>query len=213
MTVHDLAGRLPGIEELRAHCRALATLDAILCPEWESRLYSFDSRWSPGEEVASMRDGSGNDWFIAFGRGGAFMRGFDHESAMAGRLRPGVADAVPAVFTGFVHEPAFGFHDGGLRATFCLWRETADDRWRAGAVDFPPGADPDGSGHLCELLVDRTPEAYRRYAEDYFEVDADLSAIRRVYAHEPLTAGLVRALNPELTVADLEADVAEIGYR
>ncbi len=34
-------------------------LDAIMSPDWELRYFSFDSRWSPTEEMVSMRNGSG----------------------------------------------------------------------------------------------------------------------------------------------------------
>jgi hypothetical protein len=58
-------------------------LDAILEPEWEYRYYSFNSRWSPGEMMASMRDGSGDGYFILFDKHGAAIKGFAHESIMS----------------------------------------------------------------------------------------------------------------------------------
>jgi hypothetical protein len=33
MTVLDLARRLPGIAEMREHCQALATLEAVISPD------------------------------------------------------------------------------------------------------------------------------------------------------------------------------------
>ncbi|MFJ9743779.1 hypothetical protein ACIRS4_37680, partial [Streptomyces sp. NPDC101166] len=95
--------RLPEIQVLRDRCRAMAMLDAILSPEWESRYYSFDSTWGEGEEVASMRNGSGDDWFIVFSGAGVYGRGFDHEAPNA----PDVLQAVPSVFEIYVTEPAF----------------------------------------------------------------------------------------------------------
>jgi hypothetical protein len=50
---------LPDISTLRRLTRSLAMLDAIMSPEWESRYYSFDSHWGPGELMASMRNGQG----------------------------------------------------------------------------------------------------------------------------------------------------------
>lgn len=44
-----------------------------------------DSRRSPGEQMASMRNGSGDAYSIVFSPAGAFIRGFDHESAMSPR--------------------------------------------------------------------------------------------------------------------------------
>lgn len=54
---------LPSIAELRRIAQSLAVLDAILCPDWEYRYYSFNSRWGFGDEMASMRNGSGDEWF------------------------------------------------------------------------------------------------------------------------------------------------------
>jgi hypothetical protein len=35
-------------------------LDAIVCPEWEHRYYSFNANWAADEVMGSMRDGSGD---------------------------------------------------------------------------------------------------------------------------------------------------------
>ncbi len=51
---------LSTIERLRKLSQALATLDAILCPEWQYRYYSFNAQWDVGEMMASMRNGSGD---------------------------------------------------------------------------------------------------------------------------------------------------------
>nr|WP_327070852.1 MULTISPECIES: hypothetical protein [unclassified Kitasatospora] len=83
MTVDDVARLLPEPDALRDHCRALAVLDAILSPDWEARHYSFDSRWSPTEQLASMRNGSGDEYSIVFAPAGVYIRGFDHESPMS----------------------------------------------------------------------------------------------------------------------------------
>jgi hypothetical protein len=80
-------------------------------------------------------------------------------------------------------------------------------------IDFPAGhADPDGTAGLFEFLVDRSPEAFLRFAEDYYEVAVNLEAVRHVYALRPLDQKLVSSLNAEITLADLAEDISEIGY-
>ncbi|MFE1875580.1 hypothetical protein ACFW9N_32710 [Streptomyces sp. NPDC059496] len=82
-----------------------------------------------------------------------------------------------------------------------------------GVIDFPTGSfNPDWATGLFELLVDRSPEASRRFAEDYYEVPVDLEAVRDVYALRPLSQELVSSLNAEVTLADLAEDLVEIGY-
>lgn len=97
--------------------------------------------------------------------------------------------------------------------TACLWRERTDDQWRHGTIDFPSNhADPDGATGLFHLLVDRSPEAFQRFAEDYYEVSVDLEAVSDLYALRPLNQELVSSLNAEVTLADLAQDISEIGY-
>ncbi len=217
MTVHDIARRLPGIPALRDHCRALAMAEAVVNPEEAYRRHRFAAHWSDTEELASMDTGSGDDYSIVFSAAGAYIRGFDHESPMSpyvdDRPWPGVLDEVPEVFRPYVTEPAFSEVEGLPCVTACLWRESADDAWRAGTIRFPEDADdPDGSGYLFELLVDRSPEAFRGFAEDYYERPVDAAAVRHVLALRPLTDEVVAALNPEVSLADLADDIARIGY-
>lgn len=216
MTAHDVARALPEISVLRDRCRVLATLDAVMSPEWDGRYFSFDSRWAPGEDMASMRNGSGDEWSIVFSSAGGFVRGFDHESDMSpyandGKLWSGLVDRVPAVFTAHLTEPAFC--DGAtLLATVCMWRQVEDDGWHAGEMIFPPGDDPDGANWLLEILVHYSPEAYERFAEDYYEAYVDSSAVCAVFALEPMTQDLVQRLNPDTDMETLADDLAQIGY-
>jgi hypothetical protein len=82
-------------------------LDAILSPEWEYRYYSFDAHWGPGEEMASMRNGEGDDWFLLLDSAGAALKGYAHESADDGGLAARIQQQVPAAFSAFLREPAF----------------------------------------------------------------------------------------------------------
>jgi hypothetical protein len=182
VTLHHVARLLPDVRTLRDLCRSMAVLEAILSPDWESRYYSFTADWSPQEEMASMSNGSGDEYSIVFSAAGAYVRGFDHESAMSPYVNdgtwPGVLDAVPEVFRHCVEEPAFCDEDGMPVVTACLWRETSDDRWQAGEIDYPDGnSDPDGAAALFQLLIDPSPEAFQRFAQDYYEVPVHLEAV------------------------------------
>lgn len=207
--------RLPDVEGLRRLSQSLALLDAILCPEWEDRYYSFNSRWDPaaGEAMASMRNGEGDGYFILFTAAGAIAKGFAHEAPMAPsqqdppRVWLDVLDAVPAAFSAFLAEPAFSLEE----TTFCIWRRRGDPSWQHGEITFPPGEDPDGSAALLRPL-DGAPETYRAWAEGYYERPVDPTAVGRIYTHEPLTQELVVALSPDRALDDLAEDLEEIGY-
>ncbi|MFE4513030.1 hypothetical protein ACFRMQ_02375 [Kitasatospora sp. NPDC056783] len=206
--MNALLSALPPISDLRDRCRALATLDAILCPDdWDSRYHSFDSGWGEGEELASMRNGQGDDWFVVFSPVGAYGRGFDHEAPNA----PELLGSVPEEFRRFAEEPAFGDEDGPT-VTRCFWRAPGDDGWRGVAAER-------GGEHLFAMLdfamlPDGPAEAYRAWAQDYFEPEheLDLGAVEHVLALHPLTPAVVAALNPDTGLDELAEDLAEIGY-
>jgi hypothetical protein len=206
--------QLPDIAGLIKLTKSLAMLDAIMMPEWQYRYYSFNSVWDTGEQMASMRDGSGDEWFCLFSSAGAALKGFDHESEMSPwanddhTVWKGVLDQVPVVFTRFLNEPAFSMQD----TTFCIWRTNQDSDWRVGKIEFPDAADdPDGSEGLLSIL-DGNPETYRQWAEEYYEKPVSLSAVQRLYQHESLTTQLVKELNPEIEFDAILADAAQIGY-
>lgn len=204
-TVHETAALLPDPARLRAHLRALAVLDATIGDDPRFCRYTFDATWAPGKEVALMENGSGDDFSVVFTPAGVLIRGFDHESEMSPygtddeQVWPGVIDEVPAALRPLLDEPAF--HDeciGAPRVTACLWRETHDTVWRAGStITFPAGSkDPDGSGFLFWILVNRSPETVRAHFEDYYERPVPLDAVRHVLAGHPLTPAITTALNP-----------------
>src|SRR5262245_49362203 len=155
ISTRDLSGLLD-IDALKRLLQSMAMLDAILSPEWEYRYYSFNSKWAKGEQIGSMRDGCGDDFFALFNKHGCFLKGFVHTARMSphwGRKRkgvwPGVLDSVPKEFEGGLNEPAFSMED----TTFCIWRQYGDDRWRRGEIKFPRGwKDPDGSVALLSPL-------------------------------------------------------------
>ena len=201
---------LPAPAELEKLSVSLATLDAILCREWQHRYYSFNKDWdkATGSRMGAMRNGCGDDYFILFTGAGVAIKGYAHEYPMANPGHPpaGILDGFPAVIENFLSEPAFTMED----TTFCLWHQ-ADGEWSGGPVGFPEGDDPDGSEFLLQLLT-AAPKDYQEYARDYFKVEIPLDAIERIYRHEPLTCELVGDLNSETTLAELADDLEEIGY-
>jgi hypothetical protein len=214
ISTRDLS-TMPDIPSLERLTQSLAMLDAIISPEWEYRYFSFNANWDPslGERMASMRNGSGNEYFLLFASAGAILKGFDHESPMSpwidaqNAVWPGVLDQVPEGFAAFLTEPAFNLKD----TTFCIWRTGSDSVWRCGSISFPEGSDPDGSEGLL-WAFDGNPATYAEFAREYYEMNPADGAIEKIYSHQPLTAELVAALNPDKDVAESLRDAEEIGY-
>jgi hypothetical protein len=204
---------LPDIDDLRKLSKSLAMLDAIISPEWESRYYSFNSKWSQGEEMASMRNGSGDEYFLLFNTSGAILKGFAHESPMTpykqtpSKLWEGIFDSVPKEFASFLTEPAFDIES----TTFCIWRTYEDKAWQCGEIKFPESDDPDGSEGLL-FILDGNPETYKAWAEEYYEEKISAVAVRDIYAHRPMTYELIAGLNANLSLSELVDDIEEIGW-
>ena len=214
ISTRDLS-QLPDVDGLRRTLQSMAMLDAILCPEWQYRYYSFNAAWTAGEQMGSMRNGSGDDFFAHFSTAGCWLNGFAHEYPLSlyrddgtKRVWPGILDTVPDEFASSLREPAFDVEN----VTFCIWRRHTDRVWQVGPVPFPPDHPaPDGSEYLLSPL-DGRPETYRAWASDYYDREVESTAVRHVYHYQPLTAEVVGRLNCDLTLADLANDIAEIGY-
>lgn len=212
----SVAKMLPDISNTIRISKAIAMLDAIVCEEWDCRYYSFDSKWSKGESMASMRDGCGDEYKIWFSSIGAAIKGFAHESRLSpygneGGTHPGVLEQLPSDFdNGFLNEAAFATKTD---TTFCLWRKSNDSQWHSGNVEYPPnsGTDPDGSETLLRIL-DGKPATYVQYALDYFELELDESDVKHVYELKPLTPVLLTRLHATRTLKALAEDAKEIDY-
>lgn len=204
---------LPSINDLRRISKSIAVLDCIIEPDWEFRYYSFNSKWDSAEEMASMRDGSGDSYLILFTSAGAFIKGFAHESpigrsaVLTGKTWLGIYDDVPDEFKQALLEPAFLIDE----VSFCVWRRVTDISWSMGNIQFPRENDPDGSKHLLSIF-DGEPETYKEWADGYYEKGLDLRSIRKIYQHSPLTNNLIKKLNNKIGLTDILDDIEEIGY-
>lgn len=204
-----MALQLPPPHELERRCVALAALDALLSPEWDYRYYSFNRQWDvgAGTRMASMRNGSGDEYFILFfPDGSAAIKGFAHESsALRGQLAiAGVLDGIPDRFAAFTGEAAFNLE----ATTFCAWN--AGDGWQQSASVRPEDAAVDGSDELLAHLVGG-PQDYVDFVDEYFEKAVPVEVVARWFAHEPLTDALASALHADVDLSEVE-DLDEIGY-
>jgi len=204
---------LPGIDEVKRISQSIAMLDAIMTDDWEYRYYSFDANWGEGEMLASMRNGSGDSYYILFNAHGAIIKGYGHESEMAGHtidsgeVWPGVLDGVPEEFEAVLTDPAFVAEE----TSFCIWRKYSDSEWQTGKIDFPDQEDPDGSADLL-FILDGSPDTYQQWATGYYETTVPLDEVKAIYEHKPLTQQLVSRLNSERRIDDLSSDLDEIRY-
>ena len=200
---------LPDANVFRELLRSMAMLDAIICPEWEYRYYSFNSQWANGEEMGSMRNGQGDDFFALFNAQGCFLKGFVHDSpsALVEVDSSTFYSGIPAEFESCVTEPAFSTEV----VTFSIWRTYSEKKWNCNAVELTTGEDVDGSEYLLSPF-DGNPDTYREWAEEYYERDVSLHGVTAVFEQQSLTEEIISLLNADLRISDLAEDIREINY-
>lgn len=194
-TISDIR-QLPPIKQLIHICRSLALLDAILMTDWEYRYFSFNCLWSEeGEMMASLRDGSGGEYFILISGKGVVGKVFDPSIVSDS---PSTLELLPDCFGSFVNEPAFSLEN----VSFCFWREIQDDSWSVSPnelKDLP----------LLKFLVEGSGY-YHEWAQEYYEQEFDREALDAMFTSLEINADLLQKLNPEVELEDLEDDLEEI---
>ena len=189
-------------DQLKATCKSIATLDAIIMQDWELRYYSYNAKWSSRHEMASMRNGSGEHYYILFTPNGCVGKGFCKEIAIT---KETAYDDLPKIFEQpFLMEPAFMTSD----VSITFWRLNNDTEWTV----RPRGAFDQSCANLLFGIAAGGPETYRKWAENYYECDIPISPVQAIFDHIPLNAKLLSELNPNADQAKLAADIEEIGY-
>lgn len=185
------------IDEITKKLKSIALLEAIVCPEWEYRYYSYNSRWGDGEEMASMRNGSGDEWFLWLKDGLAAIKVLCHEFGALKGIET-IKNQFPSGYKEFISEPAFSINESSS-----LWY-LSNDKW----VKFD--VDEEKANKLLSVF-NWGPSEYKEWAEDYYEEEFSLEAIENIMSGN-LTDSDIHSLNSELTLKDVEDEIAQIGY-
>lgn len=189
---------LPEPARLRDLTRSLALLDEILCDEAEFRYYSFDPAWRGTSQFASMRDGSGDQWFVWFADAGVVLLGLAHEAP-----RIEAVENFPDELRYALEEPAFD----PKHISFVIWRRATDDRY----FTFEQLNEHDGSADVLEILDD-SPQTYVAWASEYYDCKVDEAAVARIYAQQPLDAETVRLLRRDVDFEVIAERAKTLGY-
>jgi hypothetical protein len=201
--------RLPVASRFRELCLANAALDALLMPEWEYRYFSFNRDWDAGEQMASLRDGSGGHHFVLFCESGTFVKGFDPVSPLSTPFLGKRADwrtaDVPKGLRAALAEPAFDME----ALTYCFWSTAPSAPWCTGLppsdslLDIP-------LGHLA-ILVDE-PAVYADWASEYYERSISADTVRLFHQLVPMDAQTLSRLMDVSRVEEFTDELIEIGY-
>lgn len=180
----------------------IALLEAILSPEWEYRYFSFNAHWAPNQMMASMRDGSGSEWFALID---------DYGIAIAARI-PCPADTTVFQnlpehwqYENFLHEPAFT--NVMKHGSFCAYKADSEPEWTIHVA-------PENISAFAELFfaVNGDVDAYCDFVVDYYEQDdLDRESVRNIINSPALSEADILAFAPDVDLDALQQDLHEIG--
>src|SRR5689334_21732066 len=163
--------------------------------------------------MASMRNGSGDEWWCVFHADGwAALKGLAHESEAWARGGESLSAALQAVLPrdlgDFASEPAFRWEE----TSFAYFHLPARPGW-VRANDRTAYAALEAGDEWLLRHLSGGPEDYAAFAEDYYERTVPLESVIAVFGHAPMTEHLVASLNPSITLSDIAPELyAEIGY-
>jgi hypothetical protein len=177
---------------MRRRLRTFAMLDTIVAPS--ARSFEWHPRWNKHEQVGAFRDGEGNYFFAWFGRRGALVRGFDHESRMSPfrkdppEIWPGMFDGVPKSLASGMSDPTFAVAE----TTFCFWSAGRRGHWTSAPTQAEQaGDDADGAASLLGCFG----RDVRTWASVYYGIALDARALARLLWGETLDWETLETLN------------------
>lgn len=189
---------LPLANDLERICKGIALLDAMVCEDWESRYYSFNQDWdtSRHERLASMRNGSGDEWFLVFSPKEAFLKCFWHEYQKEDEQK--IFEGLPDALVHLVAEEAFspGY------VTFGGWSDGQTWVLRGNAKPL--------KDELAILSGDA--KSYQTYVSEVLDVELDLEVIEHVLSGKPVNKRFIERSGVERSFEELQDDLNEIGY-
>ncbi|MDT9591813.1 hypothetical protein RDV89_01945 [Nocardioides zeae] len=217
-TTADLAAyaaQLPEPAELRRRLERLALLDAVLGDGQYPR-YTFDAAWSDGVAVGTFDDGAGDDYHAVFAGEHVLVRVFDHESTMSrydeGKTWPGLLDGLPGELEAYLLDERLNPEPGFAVVTLALWRGPGDTAWRHGRLEPHDGRAPEITSWPLDLVEEWVlDDVYASLSHDHGGVRIDDDAFDAVVEDRPLTAQMVRDLNPEADLERARAAALRIG--
>lgn len=199
---------LPHPAQLREVCQAIALLDEIMQPDASLRTYAYDANWAEHEELASMRSGEGEAFFVWFSPAGVVIRGNDPTcSAARAKKRPDSAqlfDGIPDALASARTEPAFGGED---EVTFAIWRAANSDAWTVGKR----ARGEDGSARLLAIL-EAHPLNYIEYAQKQYGRKLPMAAVEPFYQRRTITPERIRSIREDADVASIVKSAAALGF-
>ncbi|NTV78935.1 MAG: hypothetical protein HGA25_07355 [Clostridiales bacterium] len=194
-----ILNKLPDVKECKNKLKQLAAFDAVFSPEWENRYYSYDSLWYEGEEMASMRNGRGEHYFILFTDEKILMKGLERQSKCLSMKDFGKDMNLPEILYQFMEQVAFLPDE----TSFCIWK------FGQGAWNSITKITENELKILGVLLI--SPEQYVQWVEDYYEITLSVEEVAALFQENVLHKKTCLQWNPHLDWDAFQKEAKEIG--
>ena len=181
---------------LRNKLKHLALLDAIIEPEWEYRYYSYNSNWSDTQEMASLRDSCGGEWFFLLDESNVSFKCTSPVDGLVDNFDE-IKKTLPERFTPFLNEAAFSMDQGS-----CIWF-IEDDIWVKLGKDISDLPNP-------IRIQEMTASDYCQFVEEIFEQKIDQDVVQSIFDGN-FTIDMAKKINPSIDLDALQKDISEIG--
>lgn len=198
---------LPKKQKFQNLCKSISVLDAIICPEWAFRFYSYNSKWSEGEEFFEMRNEDDGDLMnVLFLKDKCVISGFSYH--YQNNKKSEVTKNLPQIYKEFV----FGEPVTSNGTSFCLWTNENGD-WEVGDIKSY-----NDNSYKMLAIFDGNPQTYVDWATEYFEgyckeTGISLETVTQIYEGKTLTKEMVLSVAEEVRNWKLlEEDLKEINY-
>jgi hypothetical protein len=145
--------------------------------------------------MASMRDGSGGEYFLHFSAHGAVGKVLDdgpNDKSLS------FLKEIPDAFASFKNEAAFRVSD----ASFYFWRRKDDLEWMAAPTIL--------TSYSSLGFLEGGSAYYHEWAEGYYERSLDKKTLQEVFDSLSVSQEQLAILNPDLTIEDIYDDLEEI---
>ncbi len=182
--------------ELRNKLKHLALLDAIIEPEWEYRYYSYNSNWSDTEEMASLRDSCGGEWFFLLDENNVSFKCTSPVDGLVDNFDE-IKKSVPERFNPLLNEAAFSMGQGS-----CIWF-IENNTWVKLGKEITDLPNP-------IIIQDLTASDYCQFVEDIFEQEIDQEVVQSIFDGK-FTIDMAKKINPSIDLNALRQDISEIG--
>ncbi|PQO37684.1 hypothetical protein DTL21_06990 [Bremerella cremea] len=201
--------RLPDPNTLERRLQSLAVLTEILSWDLGEPRVSFDATWRKNARQALIDNYQGDRAVFAFTESGTLVEGSVHDCPLIRDKNRCKLQRIntPSILRSYVDE---GLIENN-RVTFNAWYLHADLEWSFGAELPTQGDDTDGAELLLFLVVGDA-EGFQTWAEENYEQDFDLSPIKQIFDHVPLTNPLVRQLNVAVSLREVASTIRKTGY-